>query len=449
MSTSRTRTATVTLLRIVTVLAALAAGIGLVLIGVGAVTADQSGQRREDAAPRAIVDTVQRAQVVESVAADAKTIDTGAEPVPSPVEGNAVFTATGAAAGSEASLGAVVAEVNGRPVVVLTGEAPLYRTLKQGDRGQDVARVQDSLALLGRAWGVERGVFGPETARSLGRLWRDIGYLPVRADGSVIPAAEGDDDAALVRGEAFMAASLPMRVLTQCGVTRQAVQGALCTVASGGRELVVNVQASEAARVKGTEKVVITSGSKRWEGRLNGRAGTVPDAPGGGAPSQSGPASQNGTGPQAGPQSRGGGPGGSGGSGQPSTPPESGQQNGGGALPQAPSSAGSSGPAGPATFRVTLKGTDAPPPAGGTLTATITIAESPADSLVVPSTAVRREGERAWVRTEAGQDEEVRVGLCTAGRCAVEPRRTGGLKAGTRIVVGETLPPATEPKSER
>ncbi|PWK73108.1 hypothetical protein BCL76_102128 [Streptomyces sp. CG 926] len=89
-------------------------------------------------------------------------------------------------AGDPVTAGRLVAEVSGRPVFVLHGAQPMYRDLRPGATGDDVAQLQQALRELGHGSGGDaKGVFGAGTKAALAARYRAIGYepLPAVADG--------------------------------------------------------------------------------------------------------------------------------------------------------------------------------------------------------------------------------------------------------------------------
>ncbi|MFJ7158397.1 peptidoglycan-binding protein [Streptomyces sp. NPDC101118] len=97
-------------------------------------------------------------------------------------EGRPVVTRLPFAAGAPVTAGRVVAEVSGRPVVALRGALPVYRDLRPGATGDDVAQLQAALRELGHPTGRDpRGHFGPGTKDALAALYRDLGYPPLPA----------------------------------------------------------------------------------------------------------------------------------------------------------------------------------------------------------------------------------------------------------------------------
>lgn len=95
-----------------------------------------------------------------------------------------VFVRNGATVRS----GAAVVEVSGRPVIALQGAFPLYRDLRQGDKGVDVRALQAGLQSAG-VWVGADGVFGAGTERALRRLYRKVGYaVPTESVNVTVPA---------------------------------------------------------------------------------------------------------------------------------------------------------------------------------------------------------------------------------------------------------------------
>ncbi|MDJ0341981.1 peptidoglycan-binding domain-containing protein [Streptomyces sp. H10-C2] len=82
--------------------------------------------------------------------------------------------------------GKVLLEVSGRPVFALKGTLPVYRDLKPGATGDDVAQLQRALGELGHGSGGDPcGTFGSGTKEALRGFYAAIGYdpLPAHADG--------------------------------------------------------------------------------------------------------------------------------------------------------------------------------------------------------------------------------------------------------------------------
>jgi peptidoglycan hydrolase-like protein with peptidoglycan-binding domain len=72
--------------------------------------------------------------------------------------------------------GHVIAEIDGRPVILLRGRLPAYRDLHVGDHGPDVGQLQRALQNLGYADFDSSGSFGQSTALALLLFYQHLGY---------------------------------------------------------------------------------------------------------------------------------------------------------------------------------------------------------------------------------------------------------------------------------
>ncbi|WP_327415731.1 peptidoglycan-binding domain-containing protein [Streptomyces sp. NBC_01233] len=108
--------------------------------------------------------------------------------------GAAVVTKLPLTQGSEAGAGRVLMEISGRPLFVLPGKTPVYRDLKPGATGDDVAQLQRALAAMGHGSGGDKaGQFGAGTKTALTAFYASIGYDPVPAStdgGQAVTAAQ-------------------------------------------------------------------------------------------------------------------------------------------------------------------------------------------------------------------------------------------------------------------
>ncbi|MFG2465225.1 efflux RND transporter periplasmic adaptor subunit [Streptomyces canus] len=117
-------------------------------------------------------------------------------PVASGGEGAAepVVTKLPVDAGDTIRAGQLLLEVSGRPVFVLKGELPVYRDLKPGAKGDDVAQLQKALRNLGHGTGNDpSGAFRAGTKSALQAFYAGLGYDPrpaVDDDGEAVEAAE-------------------------------------------------------------------------------------------------------------------------------------------------------------------------------------------------------------------------------------------------------------------
>ncbi|MDT0613251.1 peptidoglycan-binding protein [Streptomyces lancefieldiae] len=80
------------------------------------------------------------------------------------------------AAGAEVKEGDVLMQVSGRPVLVLRGTVPMYRTLGPGASGDDVEQLQRALTRLGFNPGSANGTYGQSDAAAVNRWYKSKGY---------------------------------------------------------------------------------------------------------------------------------------------------------------------------------------------------------------------------------------------------------------------------------
>jgi len=93
-------------------------------------------------------------------------------------DGQVVVTAAPRRPGTRVSEGDRLVEVSGRPVFLLRGPMPMYRNLRLGTNGPDVAQLQLALARLGFRTFDRSGWFGTGTEASLRRFYVARGYRP-------------------------------------------------------------------------------------------------------------------------------------------------------------------------------------------------------------------------------------------------------------------------------
>ncbi|MFC4508383.1 MULTISPECIES: peptidoglycan-binding protein [Streptomyces] len=79
-------------------------------------------------------------------------------------------------AGSVVKEGDVLMQVSGRPVLVLRGSVPMYRTLGPGTSGDDVKQLEQALARLGFNPGGATGQYGQGDAAAVSRWYKSKGY---------------------------------------------------------------------------------------------------------------------------------------------------------------------------------------------------------------------------------------------------------------------------------
>ncbi|TKR23523.1 hypothetical protein FA014_10810 [Cellulomonas hominis] len=149
----------------------------------------------------------------------------------------AVVTGQVPEVGATLDAGSVALEVAGRPVLVLPGALPTYRTLSLGVSGPDVLQLKAALAALGIGAGdVTSDAYDGATAQGVAELYRRAGY----------PAPSPSDEAAQAVTDAE-------RAVRSAQAEVSAAEGALASAGngSGGSE----VAAADAA-VRSAERAV-------------------------------------------------------------------------------------------------------------------------------------------------------------------------------------------------
>ena len=74
--------------------------------------------------------------------------------------------------------GEVLLEVSGRPILVLQGELPVYRTLRPGDEGDDVLQLEEALRRLDLDPGKVNEVFDSATEAAIVEWYGSHGFIP-------------------------------------------------------------------------------------------------------------------------------------------------------------------------------------------------------------------------------------------------------------------------------
>ncbi|MFN6119807.1 MAG: peptidoglycan-binding protein [Actinomycetes bacterium] len=170
--------------------------------------------------------------------------------VPSSVEGAGVVTRLGPAVGESVSEGVVVLVVSDRPVFVVEGAVPVFRSLSPGMSGDDVAQLQAGLVRLGFAPDVD-GVFGQLTKDAVAAWYASNGFVPVWSEVS-------EADVAAARrslDEAESAVRAAEAALAQSAGSKSSVVSAQAAVNEAQRSL-DGAQAAKVEAVTNAEVVL-------------------------------------------------------------------------------------------------------------------------------------------------------------------------------------------------
>jgi peptidoglycan hydrolase-like protein with peptidoglycan-binding domain len=127
-----------------------------------------------------------------------------------------------------ASLGplSVALEVAGRPVVVLPGSLPAYRTLRLGVSGPDVLQLKQALSAVGINPGnAASNVFDAATSRAISALYATVGYPTPSSPEGTTEAVRGAQDMLRSADESIAAARASLAA-ARGGPSAVAVQAA-------------------------------------------------------------------------------------------------------------------------------------------------------------------------------------------------------------------------------
>ncbi|MFI9383515.1 peptidoglycan-binding protein [Kutzneria sp. NPDC052558] len=133
------------------------------------------------------------------------------------------------AVGTTVRSGDRLLEVSGRPVFLLPGQVPMYRTLTDGLKGDDVKQVQQALTALGYGR-LTSGVFDAATQGQVKRWYEHGGYEP-QLDG---------DKVTVPSGEILFLPTLPVRVDTVTTRAGATASGSIGTATNSA----VNIQST-------------------------------------------------------------------------------------------------------------------------------------------------------------------------------------------------------------
>lgn len=170
-----------------------------------------------------------------------------------------IITAIGVEPGDEIRSGQVVLEVQGRPVIVLSGDFPSWRNFSRGmDPGPDVAQLQGALRELGLYRDKIDGNFGPLSLRSVIRLYRSVGYRSLSKS--------------IVSHQEFVFIPRDLRTIdnVDAGVGERLRADAI-TLASDARRIEADLTIDQRQVVQAGATIrVITTGSETWSTVIDG-----------------------------------------------------------------------------------------------------------------------------------------------------------------------------------
>lgn len=108
--------------------------------------------------------------------------------------GSSIITRLTKEEGEDLVEGDVVVEVAGRPLFVLEGELPVFRSLTPGLDGPDVLQLEEALNRLELDPGPVDGVYDAQTEAAVDQLYTEAGYRPPAIDVSDQATLDGASD---------------------------------------------------------------------------------------------------------------------------------------------------------------------------------------------------------------------------------------------------------------
>ena len=242
---------------------------------------------RSAAPPRTAITATARWQVlrdpitVQGAIRSARTIEVTAQAPYSTM----IVTKMPVRAGDVVKPGRAIAEVDGRPILLLRGRLPPYRDLREGDQGPDVTQLQRALAGLGYSIFDPPGYFGPSTSFAVLLFYQHLGYSAplyhppkTRADPDPVPSAY------LPMTEVvFVPAKSALVVSVGTRTGRPAGSGPLLTLTTGPPYVTGSLTAHQAAQARPgmTARIVAATPPLTARGTVT-RIGPLPAV--GGAP---------------------------------------------------------------------------------------------------------------------------------------------------------------------
>jgi len=159
------------------------------------------------------------------------TIDTAA------LDGPAIVTGMVPALNAELAPLSVALEVGGRPLIVLPGALPMYRTLQIGMSGPDVTQFKQAMQSVGISAGaLDSDVFDESAAAAIATLYSTVGYSsPASVEGAADAVEEAKDS--VQSAQLDLAGAKHILAVAGAGPTVVAVREADNSIASAQRAL--------------------------------------------------------------------------------------------------------------------------------------------------------------------------------------------------------------------
>lgn len=220
-----------TILAVVAVIAIAAAGLGWVAGQKVKSPAEVAAQTEAPEPSLITVPIEQRALSSNVVVRGQAQFDDATDlTVSASTSGASIITRVTKESGQQLAEGDVVIEVAGRPVIVLQGELPAFRSLTPTLVGPDVRQLEEALVRLGFDPGTVDETFDTATEEAVAALYREAGYTPDEPTSDELAAVNGARDSVEASRSSVRDAQ---RALSESGVSEseklsldQSVRGA-------------------------------------------------------------------------------------------------------------------------------------------------------------------------------------------------------------------------------
>lgn len=140
-------------------------------------------------------------------------------------------------AGDQLKDGSVVMEVSGRPILLLQGDIPMYRALRPGSVGTDVAQLETALNRLGYLEAEPDDLWDTDTSTAVTAWYQAAGYSPNPPPASDTEALDAAHDR-LRSAEASLRDAEASLVAAKVGASESTVIAARSTATTAKEQLV-------------------------------------------------------------------------------------------------------------------------------------------------------------------------------------------------------------------
>lgn len=165
--------------------------------------------------------------------------------------------------GRDVGDGSVIAEVSGRPVIVVDGAEPAFRTLRFQSTGNDVAQLEEALVRFGFDPGDVDGVFTRSTAQAVADWYGSLGFV---ADGRTSSSTR---DVVVPAGEVVFLSQLPARISDVFAEAGAVITGPFAAVTTGKLRIVAPLTATNRSLVRVGMAASLELGGEQFDGEVS------------------------------------------------------------------------------------------------------------------------------------------------------------------------------------